>query len=151
MTQTPEELPRDQGLEFVEVTSQQRLQQHWPLVLTYGVVTFLFGLALAVWPDESVKVVAFLLAFQLLVAGCVRVFIALADSTVHGGAAPALGSGRWSRDRDRRAVLHRAVADGQPPGDPRWVTAASSWGSRTWPRPWSRRAPSAGSGTSSAE
>ena len=86
MTQPDGGSTGDPGLEWIEVTPQARLQQHWGLLLTYGAVTFLLGVALAVWPDETVKVVAWLLAFQLVVMGCMRVFIALADSTAHGGA-----------------------------------------------------------------
>ena len=58
----------------------------WALVLTYGVLTFLLGVAMIAWPDKTVTVVALLLAVELLITGCMRLFIALAGSTMHGGA-----------------------------------------------------------------
>lgn len=57
----------------------------WGLVLAYGLVTLGLGLVLAVWPGETLTVLTVLLAIQLIVAGCVRLFLALGAATVEGG------------------------------------------------------------------
>jgi uncharacterized membrane protein HdeD (DUF308 family) len=84
MTEQPREHVETE-LEFVPVTPQQRLSEHWGLVLAYGIVTFLVGLALAVWPRETATVVAVLWAIQLLVTGSIRLLVALVPSSMHGG------------------------------------------------------------------
>ena len=48
----------------------------WGVVLTAGIVALLLGAALAAWPGETVRVLAFLLAVQLIVAGAAQVFLA---------------------------------------------------------------------------
>ena len=84
MTEQPRGYRADSELEFVQVTPQQRLREHWGLLLAYGILTFLIGLALAVWPRETVTVVAVLWAIQLVITGSVRLFLALAPSGLHG-------------------------------------------------------------------
>ncbi len=84
MTGESHEHQPDPELELVQVSVQQRLREHWGLVLAYGVVTFLIGLALAFWPRETVTVVAVLWAIQLVITGSIRLFLALAPSGLHG-------------------------------------------------------------------
>jgi uncharacterized membrane protein HdeD (DUF308 family) len=76
--------PGSRETEWVTAPSAQRLADHWGLVLTYGIFTFVLGVILAVWPGETVQVVAFLLAFQLLILGSTKLFMALV-SPVRGG------------------------------------------------------------------
>ena len=68
-----------------------RLVDHWGLVLTYGLVTIGLGLVLAVWPDETLKVLAILIGIQLIITGVFRMVLAVA-STVTGRRRP--GDGR---------------------------------------------------------
>lgn len=82
---TPSEDPaRSTELEFVTVTSEERMREHWGLVLAYGLLTFGLGVAMAVWPKETVVVVAVLIALQLIITGCVRLFVAFAGSGLPG-------------------------------------------------------------------
>jgi uncharacterized membrane protein HdeD (DUF308 family) len=63
---TPAELPiEEKPLE----PSAQPPGQPWRLLLAAGIVAFGLGVTLAAWPRESVAVVAFLLAMQLLATG----------------------------------------------------------------------------------
>ena len=84
MTEQPREHRRETELEFVTVSPQQRLREHWGLVLAYGIVTIAVGLALAVWSRETVTVVAVLWAIQLVITGCMRLFVALVPSGANG-------------------------------------------------------------------
>ncbi|MBV9831838.1 MAG: DUF308 domain-containing protein [Marmoricola sp.] len=84
-----EESPSSTELEFVTVTAEERMRERWGLVLAYGLLTFGLGVAMAVWPKETVVVVAILLALQLIITGCVRLFIAFV-----GGGLPGLA--RWA-------------------------------------------------------
>ena len=59
-----------------------RMAPHWGVVLAGGVTALLLGAALAAWPGETVKVLAFLLAVQLIFAGAAQMFLAVA--TLHG-------------------------------------------------------------------
>jgi len=59
-----------------------RMAPHWGIVLAGGVTALLLGAALAAWPGETVKVVAFLIAVQLIFAGAAQMFLAFA--TLHG-------------------------------------------------------------------
>jgi uncharacterized membrane protein HdeD (DUF308 family) len=56
------------------------LAERWAVVLVAGVVTFLLGVTLAIWPRETAKVLAVLLAFQLIVSGVAQVGVALVSS-----------------------------------------------------------------------
>jgi uncharacterized membrane protein HdeD (DUF308 family) len=67
------------------------------VVLVAGLAAFLLGVVLAVWPGETVKVLAYLLAFQLIVLGVAQVFVAF------GGAE---GAQRWA------AVLSGVISFG---------------------------------------
>ena len=55
------------------------LADHWGLVLAYGLVTLGLGIVLAVWPGETLKVVAVLVGIQFLVSGLVRIIGAIAS------------------------------------------------------------------------
>jgi uncharacterized membrane protein HdeD (DUF308 family) len=56
----------------------ERLADHWGLILAYGLVTLGLGIVLAVWPDETLRVCAVLIAIQLLVSGVFRIVTAVA-------------------------------------------------------------------------
>ena len=58
------------------------IADHWGLVLAYGLVSLGLGVTLAVWPDETLTVVAILIGVQFLVSGVVRVVGAIAASSV---------------------------------------------------------------------
>jgi len=55
------------------------------LVLTYGVLTFALGVVMAVWPGETLTVVAVLIAIQLLIAGVLRIVLAVTSGSAEGG------------------------------------------------------------------
>lgn len=61
--------------QFVTVSRATTLADHWGLVLTYGVLTFGIGLVLAVWPGETLTVLAVLLAIELILMGSVRMLL----------------------------------------------------------------------------
>jgi uncharacterized membrane protein HdeD (DUF308 family) len=70
------------------VTTEVRfaeLASHWGLVLTYGLISIGLGLVLAVWPGETLVVVAVLVAIQLIIAGVLRIVMALGSSSLDGG------------------------------------------------------------------
>ncbi len=68
-----------------------RLGDHWGVVVTYGTVTILLGLVLAVWPKQTLVVLAVFLAIQLLVNGIFQIVSALAASTTDGGVRALIG------------------------------------------------------------
>lgn len=68
-----------------------RLADHWGLVLTFGLLTTGLGLALAVWPEATLGVLAVLLAVQLIVTGILRIVSAVASRQVDGGLRALLG------------------------------------------------------------
>ena len=55
------------------------LSRSWTLILFFGIVTLVAGLATIVWPGRTIVVVAILIGIQFLVAGIVRL---IAASTV---------------------------------------------------------------------
>jgi uncharacterized membrane protein HdeD (DUF308 family) len=61
------------------------LAEHWGLLLAYGVLSVGFGLVLAVWPGETLVVIAVLVAIQLLVSGVLRIVLAIGASSVDSG------------------------------------------------------------------
>ncbi len=61
------------------------LADHWGTVLLYGLVTTGLGLTLAVWPGETLVVVAILVSVQLIVTGVLRLVTAVAASSVEPG------------------------------------------------------------------
>ena len=71
----------DPGQEFVTVSRTTMLAEHWGLVMAYGVLTFGIGAVLAFWPGETLKVLAVLLAIQLILMGSVQMFLALGSAS----------------------------------------------------------------------
>ena len=71
--------------------SLARLGDHWGLVVGYGVVTILLGVVLAVWPGETLVVLAVFLSIQLMVNGIFQLINAFAAHTVDGGVRALLG------------------------------------------------------------
>jgi uncharacterized membrane protein HdeD (DUF308 family) len=65
--------------------SMSRLVDHWGLVLAYGLVTIGLGLVLALWPDETLKVLAVLIGIQLILTGVFRLVLAVASRSLDGG------------------------------------------------------------------
>jgi uncharacterized membrane protein HdeD (DUF308 family) len=61
------------------------LARHWGVVLAYGLVCIGLGIILAVWPDETLKVVAVLIAIQILLSGVLRIITALTAHWLDGG------------------------------------------------------------------
>ncbi|RYU12923.1 HdeD family acid-resistance protein [Nocardioides iriomotensis] len=57
----------------------------WALVLIAGIVTAACGLALAFWPEETLRIVAVIVAVQLLLTGLVSVVGAVAAGSVDRG------------------------------------------------------------------
>jgi uncharacterized membrane protein HdeD (DUF308 family) len=68
-----------------------RLGDHWGLVVGYGVVTIVLGLVLAVWPGETLVVLAVLFSIELMVSGIFQLINAFAAHTVDGGVRALLG------------------------------------------------------------
>jgi uncharacterized membrane protein HdeD (DUF308 family) len=68
-----------------------RLGDHWGLVVGYGVVTIVIGLVLAIWPSETLVVLAVLLSIQLMINGIFQLINAFAAHTVDGGVRALLG------------------------------------------------------------
>ncbi|WP_243058350.1 HdeD family acid-resistance protein [Nocardioides sp. SR21] len=62
------------------ITGLNRMAEHWGLVLAYGLVTLGLGVAMMVWPDETIAVFAVLIAIQLIVGGIYRIVQALGMS-----------------------------------------------------------------------
>jgi uncharacterized membrane protein HdeD (DUF308 family) len=58
---------------------------HWGLVFGYGVVSLALGIILAVWPGETLKVCAVIVAIQFVVSGVMRVVVALTSRHLDGG------------------------------------------------------------------
>ncbi|MFC5492377.1 HdeD family acid-resistance protein [Nocardioides caricicola] len=67
------------------ITSLNRLAEHWGLVLAYGLVTLGLGVAMMVWPDQTIAVFAVLIAIQLIIGGIFRIVQALGMSTFDVG------------------------------------------------------------------
>jgi uncharacterized membrane protein HdeD (DUF308 family) len=69
----------------VEVESPRALlARHWGLLMAVGINALIAGLVLAAWPHETVTVVAYMLAFQLLVVGCAATFLGITPSQDRG-------------------------------------------------------------------
>ena len=71
--------------------TQSGLTAYWGLIFTYGVICIGLGVVLAVWPDESLVVVAVLIAIQLLVAGVLRIVLAIGSSSAESGVRVLMG------------------------------------------------------------
>jgi uncharacterized membrane protein HdeD (DUF308 family) len=62
-----------------------RLGRHWGWLLAYGIITVLAGVAVLVWPGETLLVAAVLFGVQLIVSGIFRFVAALASEDLTGG------------------------------------------------------------------
>jgi uncharacterized membrane protein HdeD (DUF308 family) len=61
------------------------LGRHWGWLLAYGIITVLAGVAVLVWPGETLLVAAVLFGVQLIVSGIFRFVAALASEDLTGG------------------------------------------------------------------
>lgn len=62
-----------------------RLGRHWGWVFAYGLLTLIAGLAVLIWPSETLLVLAVLFGIQLIVSGIFRFVGALATDDLTGG------------------------------------------------------------------
>jgi uncharacterized membrane protein HdeD (DUF308 family) len=62
-----------------------RLGRHWGWVLAYGILTLLAGVAVLVWPGQTLLVLAVVFGVQLIVSGIFRFVAALASDDLTGG------------------------------------------------------------------
>src|SRR5438046_8963990 len=62
-----------------------RLGRKWGWVLAYGIITLAAGVAVLVWPGETLLVIAVLFGVQLIVSGIFRFVAALAIDDLTGG------------------------------------------------------------------
>ena len=62
-----------------------RLGRHWGWALAYGILTVVAGVAVLVWPGETLLVLAVLFGVQLIVSGIFRFVAALATDDLTGG------------------------------------------------------------------
>jgi uncharacterized membrane protein HdeD (DUF308 family) len=62
-----------------------RVGRSWGWILAFGIVSLLAGLAVLVWPDRTLIVVAVLFGIQLIVAGIFRFVSAFATDDLTGG------------------------------------------------------------------
>ncbi|MGH3163047.1 MAG: HdeD family acid-resistance protein [Streptosporangiaceae bacterium] len=62
-----------------------RLGRKWGWVLAYGIITLAAGVAVLVWPGETLLVMAVLFGIQLIVSGIFRFVAALAVDDLAGG------------------------------------------------------------------
>ena len=62
-----------------------RLGRHWGWLLAYGLLTFAAGIAVLVWPGETLLVLAVLFGIQLIVSGIFRFVGAFATDDLTGG------------------------------------------------------------------
>jgi uncharacterized membrane protein HdeD (DUF308 family) len=62
-----------------------RLSRHWGWPLAFGVLTIAAGVAVLVWPGETLLVVAVVFGIQLIVTGLFRFVGAFATSDLTGG------------------------------------------------------------------
>jgi uncharacterized membrane protein HdeD (DUF308 family) len=62
-----------------------RVGRSWGWVLAFGVISLVAGVAVLVWPDRTLIVVAVLFGIQLIVAGIFRFVAAFATDDLTGG------------------------------------------------------------------
>ena len=62
-----------------------RLGRHWGWVFAYGLLTLAAGLAVLVWPGETLLVIAVLFGIQLIISGIFRFVAAFAVDDLSGG------------------------------------------------------------------
>ncbi|WP_328530680.1 HdeD family acid-resistance protein [Nocardioides sp. NBC_00368] len=67
------------------------LGDYWGLVLAYGLVTTALGIILAVWPKQTLVVLAVIVAIQVIVSGVFRLIAAVAGSSMEGGLRAVVG------------------------------------------------------------
>ena len=67
------------------------MADHWGLLLTYGLLTVGFGIVLAAWPDETLKVVAVLIGIQFIITGVFRLVLAIASRSMDTGSRALVG------------------------------------------------------------
>ena len=91
MTENPASTTQQAGSPSGVPGSMTRLADHWGLVLTYGLITIGFGLVLALWPDETLKVLAVLIGIQFILTGAFRLVLAVASRSLDGGARAVTG------------------------------------------------------------
>ncbi|MGO4257562.1 HdeD family acid-resistance protein [Marmoricola sp. RAF53] len=78
--------PHDQSdLGARVVVTTKTIADFWGVLLALGVVSVVLGLVLAFWPGETVKVVALLVALNLIVWGCGQLLLSFAPSSLHSG------------------------------------------------------------------
>lgn len=62
-----------------------RLGRHWGWLFAYGLLTLIAGLAVLVWPSETLLVIAVLFGIQLIISGIFRFVMAFAIDDLTGG------------------------------------------------------------------
>lgn len=67
------------------------MADHWGLLLAYGLITMGIGLVLALWPEETLVVVAVIIAIQLIFSGAFRIVSAVASRSLDGGMRAMIG------------------------------------------------------------
>ena len=68
-----------------------RMADHWGLLVGFGSLTVLLGLAVVLWPGSTLVVLAVFLGIELLVNGVFKIVSAFAASSVDGGVRALLG------------------------------------------------------------
>jgi uncharacterized membrane protein HdeD (DUF308 family) len=61
-----------------------RLGRHWGWLFAYGLLTLIAGLAVLVWPSETLLVIAVLFGIQLIIFGIFRFVMAFAVDDLTG-------------------------------------------------------------------
>ncbi|SDK56046.1 Uncharacterized membrane protein HdeD, DUF308 family [Nocardioides sp. YR527] len=67
------------------------LGDYWGVVLAYGLVSTALGVILAVWPKQTIVVVAVIVAIQIIVSGVFRLIAAVAGRSMDGGLRAVVG------------------------------------------------------------
>jgi uncharacterized membrane protein HdeD (DUF308 family) len=62
-----------------------RVGRHWGWLFAYGLLTLAAGLAVLIWPSETLLVIAVLFGLQLIIAGIFRFVAAFAVDDLTGG------------------------------------------------------------------
>ncbi len=62
-----------------------KLGRHWGALLTYGIVTVVFGIMMLAWPQATLMVAIVLFALQLIVSGIFFIVQAIAADEASGG------------------------------------------------------------------
>jgi uncharacterized membrane protein HdeD (DUF308 family) len=73
------------------VTTTKTIADYWGVLLGLGLVSVVFGLVLAFWPGETVKVISLLIAFNLIIWGCGQLLLAIIPSSLPRGPKIAMG------------------------------------------------------------